>query len=130
MFSLNGKEYDASGFLHALAEDLLTTPGGWSGVIMDLQDIADNHIMVIRNEVWAHSLYHLKYGGVKYHGNDPSMVPSLLTSGWIQNKSQPIAIHNGKIVDGWRRIRALRDLGWGQMRVNVEVTFLEEMDHA
>lgn len=125
MFHLNNIAYNAPDFLHALAETLLGIPGGWGGVAEDLKDVADNHVMVIRNEVWSDGLFEMEYDGVMSHDHTPSLVPHLLQEGWVQNKNQPIMIHNGKIVDGWRRVQALKRLGWGRMRVNIQTTTLE-----
>lgn len=75
----------------------------------------------------AGDLFDLPYGGLRdpAYNNVPSLVPSILDRGWVQTMA--ISIIDGKICDGWRRIQALKILGWAHIRVEVQEVTLKEM---
>ena len=72
---------------------------------------------LISKKVAASALFGAPHGGVKTYGDTDMLDKTISSAGWKQRS--PILMHNGAIVDGWRRVQSLRRLGMDSALVEV-----------
>ena len=74
---------------------------------------------LVSKKVLVSSLFGAPYGGVKKSGSleIADMAAAIQSNNWLQDS--PIIMHHGAILDGWRRIEALRMLNMSDVLVEV-----------